>query len=69
MYIKMIGLYGIPDQTAWFRLIGNGCFDFVSHKEYASDLNEEEVNKVMTHKDWYCKAYNAEMMFIEYSLH
>ena len=66
MYIKMIGLYGFEDQKAWFRKRGD-CFDFVSHKEFASDLTPEEAARVMEHSDWYCDQYQAEVLIIEKS--
>lgn len=65
MYIKMIGLYGIDNQRAWFRKIGDRCFDFVSRKEYASDLTEAEADDVMRHSEWYCNQYGAEMRIRE----
>ena len=64
MYIKMIGLYGFENQKAWFRKRGD-CFDFVSRKEFASDLNEEEAVQVMEYKEWYCNQYQAELLIIE----
>lgn len=64
MYIKMIGLYGFETQKAWFRKLGDG-FDFVNHKEFASDLTAEEASRVMEHSDWYCDQYQAEVLIVE----
>ena len=64
MYIKIIGLYGIPDHKAWFRKLGD-CFDFVNRKEFASNLTREETETVMAYSDWYCNQYDAEMMVRE----
>ena len=63
MIIKMVGLYGIEDQKAYFRKIGDGCFDFVSDKKFASYLKEDEAKRVMDNKDWYLKQYNAEFIY------
>ncbi len=64
MYIKMIGLYGFEDQKAWFRKRGD-CFDFVTRKEFASDLTAEEAAQVMKYRKWYCDQYQAELLIIE----
>lgn len=64
MIIKMIGLYHMDGQKAYFRKIGDGCFDFVSRIEYASQLTKNEVENVMGHKDWYLDQYNAEMLVV-----
>ena len=64
MIIKMMGLYGFDDTKAYFREIGDGCFDFVNNKKYASDLSREEAEKVMKHKDWYLNNYKADIIFI-----
>lgn len=64
MIVKMIGLYGLENQKAYFRKVGKYCFDFVNDKKFASDLSKEEAEKVMENKDWYLKNYNADIMFI-----
>lgn len=63
MYIKMIGLYGMENQKAYFRKVGDGCFEFCSNKKYASVLSKEEAKQVLEHKDWYLKQYNAEFVY------
>ena len=45
MIIKMMGLYGFDDTKAYFREIGDGCFDFVNNKKYASDLFKRRSGK------------------------
>lgn len=67
LYIKMIGLYGMPNHDAWFRKQGTGCFDFVNDKAYASLLTIQEATKIMAGADWYCKGYGAEKMVIEWA--
>lgn len=58
MIIKMAGLYGLADCSAYYRKLGN-CFDFVNSIQYASELTKEEVETVFEHKDWYLKQYAA----------
>ena len=62
MYIKMIGLYGMENSKAYYRKIGDGCFDFVNDKKFASDITREEAEKIMENQDWYLKQYKAEFM-------
>lgn len=63
MIIKMIGLYGLGDNsTAFYQTVGDGCFQFVNDIKFASDLSEEEVAEVMEHEAWYCKQYRASRM-------
>lgn len=62
MYIKMIGLYGMENHKAYYRKIGDSCFDFASDKKFASDITREEAEKIMESQDWYLKQYNAEFM-------
>ena len=64
MYIKIVGLYGMENQKGYFGNVGDGCFDFVRDKKYASDLSNEEVEDIMKDKDWYLKNYGAEFMFV-----
>lgn len=64
--VKMIGLYGLPNQTAYYRKQGDGCFDFVNDKKYASELTISEAVKIIFVSDWYCKGYNAEKMRLEW---
>lgn len=58
MIIKMTGLYGLKDTSAYYRKCGD-CFDFVNSIEYASELTKEEVERVVEHKEWYLKQYAA----------
>ena len=60
----MIGLYGMENSKAYYRKIGDGCFDFVNDKKFASDITREEAKKIMESQDWYLKQYNAEFMFM-----
>ena len=64
MIIKIIGLYGLDNTKAYFRKSGDGCFDFVNNKKYASNLSSEEAEEVMKHKDWYLNNYEADIMLI-----
>jgi hypothetical protein len=66
VYVKMIGLYGLPNRNAYFRKQGSGCFDFVNDKKYASALTVPEAVKITLAADWYCKGYNAEKMILEW---
>ncbi len=57
VYIK--NLYGFNDgRKAYYRKQGL-CFDFVNSIEFASDLTEEEANKVLAHGEWYKDQYKA----------
>lgn len=58
MIIKMTGLYGLEDCSAYYRK-DRDCFDFVNSLQYASELTKEEVETVFEHKDWYLKQYAA----------
>ena len=64
MIIKMEGLYHLEGQEAYFRKIGDGCFDFASKIDYASHLTEQEVESIMKHRDWYLDQYNAERLVV-----
>ena len=66
VYVKMINLYRLSDNAAYFRKQGTGCFDFSWDKAYASKLTIQEATKIMAYADWYCKQYNAEKMVIEW---
>ena len=61
MFIIMVGLYGIEGMVAYYRKNGD-CFDFVSDIKFASELTEEECERVLKYEDWYCKQYNADHM-------
>ena len=59
-------LYGINNGSkAYFRKQGDGCFDFVWEKQFASELTADEVENIMSHKDWYMKQHNANEMLAE----
>ncbi len=65
MNVFIQNLYGINDgRKAYYRKLGL-CFDFVGSKKYASDLTQEEVNKIMNHAQWYKKQYNASEIGVE----
>ena len=65
MKVFIKNLYGINDgRKAYYRKQGD-CFDFVNSKEFASDLTEEEVAKVMNHAEWYKNQYKANEIGIE----
>lgn len=63
MYIKMSGLYGL-DHNAWYQKVGDGCFQFVNDKRFASDMSETECQKVLEHGEFYLNGYNADMISI-----
>lgn len=63
MKIKMTNLYGLEGTEAYYRENGD-CFDFVNRAEFASELTEEKVAKVMNSADWYCKQYGASALEI-----
>lgn len=64
VYIK--NLYGIKnDRKSYYRKQGIYCFDFVNRKEFASDLTEDEVAKILEHSDYYKKMYGADEIGIE----
>lgn len=64
MYVVMHNLYGL-NNTAYFRKVGDGCFDFSSNKSHASDMTQEECETVLKNQDWYCHQYRASHMTIE----
>lgn len=65
-FIYIENLYGINDgRRAYYRRGGEGFFDFVNSKEYASDLTKEEAAEIMSYADWYKKQYEANAMGIE----
>lgn len=64
VYIK--NLYGFNDgKKAYYRKQGAYCFDFVNSIEYASDLTESEIEKIMDHADWYKNQYKANEIGVE----
>jgi hypothetical protein len=64
VYIK--NLYGFNNgKKAYYRKQGIYCFDFVNSIEFASDLTEEEANKVLAHGEWYKDQYKANEIGIE----
>ena len=66
MKVYIQNLYGIKDEgKAYFRKQGLGCFDFVNSTKYATDLTQEEVDRILSHADFYKKQYNADTMGIE----
>ena len=64
MFVRMLGLYGGKDDEAWYRKLGD-CFDFVSNKEFATDISEDECKNVIAHKDFYLKQFDASKMIME----
>ena len=64
VYIK--NLYGINDGIkAYYRKLGDSCFNFVSDKKYSSDLTKDEVKKIMQYAEWYKNQYKASEMGVE----
>ena len=64
MYIVIHNLYGLKDgRKAYYRKLGDR-FDFVPDKQFATDLTRQECEKIISHKDWYCKQYNASDMTV-----
>jgi hypothetical protein len=65
MYIVIHNLYGLHDgDKAYFRKLGD-CFDFVSDKQFASNLTQKECEEIICQKEWYCKQYNASDMTVQ----
>lgn len=65
MKIYIQNLYGINDgKKAYYRKSGD-CFDFVNSITYATSLTKDEADKIMLHKDYYLKQFNADTMGIE----
>lgn len=63
VYIK--NLYGIKDgRKAYYRKLGD-CFDFVNSIEFASDLTNGEVEKIMIHGEWYKDQFKASDIGVE----
>ena len=65
MYVRLDGMYGGMDHSAYYRKQGSCCFDLVNDKRYASDLTEEEVSRVMEHAEWHKKQYDAQEVVVE----
>ena len=66
MYVCLLSPYGIDDGTKiGYRKQGNGCFDFVSSKEFASLLTKDDVLNIMRYADWYKQQYNASAIRLE----
>ena len=60
MTVFIKNLYGINNnRKAYFRKQGNGCFDFVNQKKFASDLTAEEVAEILAYSDFYKNTYSA----------
>lgn len=65
-YITIHNLYGLNDGgVAWYRKQGTYCFDFVSRKEFATPLTEDEAKEITKHAEWYCNQYKASHMTAE----
>lgn len=64
-YIRLVGLYGMPDHTAFYRKNGD-CFDFCSDIAYATMFpdgrSNPEVQKILENSEWYCEQYNADRL-------
>lgn len=65
MKVFIKNLYGFQDgKKAYYRKLGL-CFDFVNSIEFASDLTEAEVEKIMAHSEWYKNQYKASEIGVE----
>lgn len=66
MIVVMRGLYHEASSgPAYFQNIGDGCFQFTSSREDASDMTLEECQKVVDGKEYYLKMYGASELVIE----
>lgn len=58
-YIKITGIYGIPNRDAYYRKSGD-CFDFCSDMKHATFFpggrDNEDVKKILDAADWYNQA-------------
>ena len=64
VYIK--NLYGINDGIkAYYRKLGDSCFDFVSDQKYSSELTKDEAEKIMQYTIRYKNQYKASEMGVE----
>lgn len=64
MFVKMSGLYGLNDSDAWYQKVGDGCFQFVNDRKFASDMSEPECRNVLEHGEWSMNQYNASVISI-----
>lgn len=64
MKIKMIGVYGVEDMESYFKSMGDGCFEFTWSEDWASDLTEEEAEKILANKSWYRNMYGAKDLVV-----
>ena len=66
MYVVMHNLYGLNDgDRAYFKRVGDSCFEFTWNKSSASDLTQQECESILKNQDWYCHQFRASHMTIE----
>lgn len=66
MYIYIKNLYGEDNgMKAYYRKQGDGCFDFVWRKEYATNLTAAEAEQIMSYAGWYKLQFGASEMGTE----
>ena len=53
------------DYKAYYRKQGLYCFDFVTKKDLATDLTEQECERVVRNSDYYLKMFGARHMVVE----
>ena len=51
--------------VSYYRKQGQYCFDFVTRKDLATDLTEQECDRVVKNSDYYLKMFGAKKMFVE----
>ena len=52
MYICLLNPYGVDNgMKIWYRKQGDGCFDFVSSKEFVSPITKDDVLNIMRDAD------------------
>lgn len=67
-YIKITGIYGMPNRDAYYRKSGD-CFDFCSDMKHATFFpggrDNKDVKKILDAADWYTKLYNADKLIAQ----
>lgn len=63
--VRMSGLYGVNGYDAYFKEVGDHCFEFVSKLDYATKYDTtEECTRVLNGAKYYLKMYGAQTMNI-----
>lgn len=64
MKVVIHNLYHIEGEKSYYRKLGM-CFDFVNSADLATDLTDEECQRIAKSAEWYCDKYGAERLTIE----